>query len=266
MTQPPEGHDRGAGSGGQPPPPPPPIPYAPVNGPAQPGGAYADPYAARSPSAQQGKGLSIAAFVLGLICCTGPLGVVVGIIALVKKQALKGLAIAGIVLGAISTVAIIWLAVSDLPERLLEELEESQSASRDDSGQVTESQTVGSQDLRLGDCFNDEAADEMLDGEQIESGELEIVPCSQPHQLEVFYVHEIAGDEFPGEDAVIQMADEECITAFEPFVGMAYEESTLEVYYYYPVEMSWDILDDRSIVCAIADSSPMAGSLEGAAR
>ncbi len=47
---------------------------------------------------------------------------------------------------------------------------------------------------------------------------------------------------------------------------MDYQESVLEVFYYYPTEDAWDV--DRGVVCIIIDPSgePITGSLQGANR
>ena len=84
--------------------------------------------------------------------------------------------------------------------------------------------------------------------------------------FEVFHVDEIEGNEFPGEDVVAATADEVCIEAFEPFVGISYADSLLGVVYYFPQELAWRALGDRSIVCAVTDLTESTGSLKGSAR
>ena len=270
MTQPPWGAPGGGPDDSSQSLPDPPNPYAQQSPYAQPPTPYAPP-----PQPGPRRGLSITAFVLGLIGCI-PLvsvaAVIVGVVALLKKQALRGLAIAGIALGAMWIAATILFftsgAASDFARGFQEAMEEGLGESqvdRDSSGQVTESQTASSQALRLGDCFNDDAAIDVSD-ETIESLPLEVVPCSSPHMFEVFHVEEMEGDGFPGEDAVVARADETCVEAFEPFVGISYADSLLGVVYYFPQELAWRALGDRSIVCAVTDLTESTGSLKGSAR
>ena len=58
-----------------------------------------------------------------------------------------------------------------------------------------------------------------------------------------------------------------CLDAFEAFVGVPYEESELEVYYYYPFEDTWNHADDRTISCTVGTlTGRTTGTLEGSNR
>ena len=59
-----------------------------------------------------------------------------------------------------------------------------------------------------------------------------------------------------------------CGPAFDTFVGLAYEDSTLDIYQLFPTEDTWEQLDDRLISCLIYDPSnpEVTGTLAGAAR
>ena len=64
-------------------------------------------------------------------------------------------------------------------------------------------------------------------------------------------------------EAIVQ---EQCLTSFEGFVGMPYEESALEVTWLEPTPESWE-QGDRELVCMITDpAGDVTGSLEGANR
>lgn len=113
--------------------------------------------------------------------------------------------------------------------------------------------------LEVGNCFNDED----LNGEV---ANVPIVDCSEPHDNEVYYSHLIADGAYPGLDTVTAEADAVCADQYEVFLGLPYEESTLEVGYFYPTETSWDG-GDREILCMIFDpAGQVTGSLAGAAR
>ncbi|MCS5719037.1 septum formation family protein [Herbiconiux sp. CPCC 205763] len=111
--------------------------------------------------------------------------------------------------------------------------------------------------LKVGDCLND--IDEML------ISDVPLVDCAAPHDLEIF-------DEFTVTDAswdpvsLAQEADSGCTDRFAAFIGLPYDDSTLDVTSYKPTATSW-ITGDRLISCMVGDSSaPTVGTLRGAAR
>lgn len=130
---------------------------------------------------------------------------------------------------------------------------------RDESGAITESnESTDVFAIREGDCLLD-------NGSQAEVTEAPTVPCSDPHDYEAFHAENIAGEDYPGRDAVDAQADQACYNAFSTFVGISYEESVLGYNYYVPTEGSWGA-GDREILCLIGDSQgQVTGSLAGAA-
>ena len=128
---------------------------------------------------------------------------------------------------------------------------------RDDDGAVTERNDDASVfDIQLGDCYN------FPSGATGEVETLTAVPCDEPHEAEAFHESEIEGDEFPGAAEVEKEAETECVTAFDSFVGLSYEESTLDFTYLTPTQETWDQLDDRLISCLVTDpaTSEVTGS------
>lgn len=116
--------------------------------------------------------------------------------------------------------------------------------------------------LKVGSCMNDT-------GDQDEITTVPIVECSEPHDTEIYASSTIEGDEYPGLDAVQTQADEDCYNAFEAFVGVSYEDSTLYYSTLYPSTESWDG-GDREILCGISkynedtdEITPVTGSLKG---
>jgi hypothetical protein len=131
---------------------------------------------------------------------------------------------------------------------------------RDDSGAVTDGGTLGVAKLRVGDCVN------LGDVATQESGEVdafEAIPCSDPHQGEVYLVENtyFADGSYPGDDAASAQSEEACGPAFEGFVGEAYEESTLDFVSLYPTQGSWDA-GDRSVVCLVVKPTESGEDLE----
>jgi hypothetical protein len=58
--------------------------------------------------------------------------------------------------------------------------------------------------------------------------------------------------DFPGEEAVVEQADESCTAEFESFVGLPYEESALYLSYLTPSEETWPA-GDREVLCTVYD-------------
>ncbi|MEF3405318.1 septum formation family protein [Agromyces sp. CCNWLW203] len=113
--------------------------------------------------------------------------------------------------------------------------------------------------LMVGDCMN-EVSEELV-------SEVPVVPCDQPHDEEVFFDLTLEGAEYPGDDVIQTQADEACLAQFEPFVGMAYDTSTLGFYAYRPSQESWEQMDDRIVSCVIYDpAGQVTGTLAGSAR
>ncbi|WP_159502390.1 septum formation family protein [Microbacterium sp. 18062] len=132
-------------------------------------------------------------------------------------------------------------------------------ATRDaQSGEVTGGGQIDVFTLSVGDCLNDQSASEVY--------EVPVVPCDEPHDYEVYHDFALADGEWD-QDAVYAAADEGCYTAFPDFVGLSYEESTLDFAYYAPTQLSWEDGDDRMVSCYIGDpGTQTTGSLAGVAR
>lgn len=116
---------------------------------------------------------------------------------------------------------------------------------RDDTGAITERNDDASVfAMRVGDCYDD-----LPEGE---AAVVTAVPCADPHDAEVYHVFEWEGDEasFPGTDLIQGFAADGCTDAFGSFVGVEYEESTLDYTVFWPNEGSWSD-GDREFVCLV---------------
>jgi len=113
----------------------------------------------------------------------------------------------------------------------------------------------------VGDCFNDQSTDSS------EISSVPVVPCSGPHDNEIYAETELTGDAYPGDDAVAQQADQYCYDQFETFVGAPYETSALDYYPITPLQSGWEELGDRLVSCAVYDmAGPVTGTLRGSGR
>lgn len=118
------------------------------------------------------------------------------------------------------------------------------SARRDDSGAITGAGALTVSDLRVGDCFNlQDETEELI-------GEVDAKPCTEPHVYEMYFVQDMPDSDFPGQPSMDQFAADNCLPAFEEFVGLSYQESILEVFYLTPSQESWDS-GDKSVQCAV---------------
>ena len=132
-------------------------------------------------------------------------------------------------------------------------------APRDDkNGQVTQSANIDIFNLKVGDCKLKDSGTQISD--------TDVVPCSQPHDEEVYYEFKLADGQY--DSSVIDTEVEKCAAdAFTSFIGIAYDSSTLDVSYMTPTKETWDKMNDRLVQCIVSDpAGQTTGSLKGAAR
>ncbi len=135
-------------------------------------------------------------------------------------------------------------------------------ADRDAAGNIIDGGNLGAFTIRLGDCFDNTRALASDEGGEVSS--LPGVPCSEPHDNEVFAVFAVEFAAFPGDQQMGELAFEACLDRFESFVGLAYDASTLDIAALYPSTDSWRLQDDREVVCAVYDMN--GGKLTGTAK
>ena len=132
-------------------------------------------------------------------------------------------------------------------------------ADRDSSGAIVSEGNVSAFAMRVGDCFDD--------GDTFSSEEVDGVagvPCSKPHDNEVYAVFDLTMSTFPG-DEIGELSQQACVERFEEFVGKDYESSSLDVASLYPTRESWTQKNDREVICAVYDieAKKLAGSVKG---
>lgn len=115
--------------------------------------------------------------------------------------------------------------------------------------------------LAVGTCFDDEGA-----GGEVT--DVPVVDCDEPHDNEVFHVFDLPDGDWPGDEAVLDAADEVCLgEAFTTFVGTPYLDSEVDAFSITPTQGSWEQADDREVICAawVPDERPTA-TLAGTGR
>ena len=121
-------------------------------------------------------------------------------------------------------------------------------ASRDSGGEIVSGGDLDVMNVQTGDCFDDPGADEEV------VFQLQAIPCSEPHDNEVFAVESVAGvfgAAYPGRQALEEHAYEVCSgPIFDSYVGTTYLDSSLEVFTLTPTDDSWSE-GDRDFVCVL---------------
>lgn len=102
-------------------------------------------------------------------------------------------------------------------------------------------------DRAAGDCFNNPDREEV--------SEIDLIDCSDSHELEVFATVPLTGNEFPGDFGVAEQAFEACIEEFEGYVGEPYATSALYAFPFSPTEGSWND-GDREALCVVYEPVP----------
>ena len=135
------------------------------------------------------------------------------------------------------------------------------AAQRNDAGEITAAGAVDAFEVRVGDCFDDEA----FASEEI--SEIPAVPCSQPHDNEVYALFDIPG-EWPGDERVEEIAYDGCLERFAGAIGKSYEDSELDYTVMYPTEGSWNQRNDREVICVgyHMELEKLTGTIRGSAR
>jgi hypothetical protein len=116
---------------------------------------------------------------------------------------------------------------------------------------------VGADDLEVGTCFN------IPDGTTVQTVERQA--CTDSHTGEVFYVGDYEGTSYPISLTLDGYVDDNCLPAFESYVGTEIEAVTdLTVGYFHPSRDGWDD-GDRTVTCYVArsDEAAMTQSLKG---
>lgn len=120
------------------------------------------------------------------------------------------------------------------------------NASRSSSGEIVKSGDLVVSDLRVGDCFD------LKDPTAEVTEKVLARPCAEEHEYELFYVGSLPEGPYPSDGVASFEAfvRDNCAPAFASYVGKAYEESELEVFWFYPSTDAWSGAD-RSVQCAV---------------
>nr|WSY52042.1 DUF4190 domain-containing protein [Streptomyces sp. NBC_00886] len=223
----------------------PPSPYGPQ--PYQPWSQGYTPYNSPAPL----NGMSVAALVLGILCCIPGVGLVLGLIALnqIKKRGERGrsMAAAGMVLSAFGLM--MWvLGATGAATGLWDDVQES-------------ARNNASASPVKGECFD--APSGSLEGMTYD---FDVVSCADEHDGEVFAVVRMSGDSYPGDKKVTATADDKCYALQDSYAmdGWAVPDD-VDIYYVTPTSRSWR-LGDREITCVFGNTDAEASLPGGSLR
>ena len=121
-------------------------------------------------------------------------------------------------------------------------------------------------DLEVGQCLDDPS---LVSGEPAVLTTSATADCADAHDAEVYAVLGLSiGPQapYPGNQNLRDRATEQCREPFEEFVGIAWEQSVLEISVLWPTRRSWRA-GDRGIVCSVfhVDGDQLEGSMRASA-
>jgi hypothetical protein len=119
------------------------------------------------------------------------------------------------------------------------------TADRSPTGEISGAGNLGVWDLRIGDCFD-------LKTSAAEFTDVTARPCSETHQYELYWIGSMDEGAYPSDDAFEAFFDDHCISTFDRYVGEAWEESPLDIYWTVPNLIGWTA-GNRSVQCAVYD-------------
>ncbi|MFJ8055516.1 DUF4190 domain-containing protein [Streptomyces sp. NPDC096142] len=223
----------------------PPSPYGPQ--PYQTWGQGYSPYNSPAPL----NGMSVAALVLGILCCIPGVGVVLGLIALsqIKKRGERGrsMAAAGMVLSAFGLM--VWvLGATGAATGLWDDMKDG-------------ARTHTGASPAKGECFD--APSGSLEGRVYD---FDVVPCDVGHDGEVFAVVRMDDGAYPGDREVTATAGDKCYALQDAYAmdGWAVPDD-VDIYYITPTSDSWR-LGDREITCVFGNTDENASLPAGSLR
>jgi hypothetical protein len=199
------------------------------------------------------NGFAIASLVTSLTTFVPFLGIVLGIVGLRqisrRGQQGKGLAIAGLIINAVTTVVIavvITVAVLD----------------------VFHGGNTRVDDIAVGECFDTVGTSlSDYDGEGADSDTVDVLPCEEEHDAEAYAIFTLdsdLGENYPGEERISDVADSKCASSAHDYLDGNPIPKTVEIYYYLPPRDGWN-RGDHSVTCFFgATGGKVTGSVRAA--
>lgn len=208
------------------------------------------------------NGLAITALccgIAGFVPFAAVVAIVLGIVALnqLKRvvQSGRGMAVAGIVLGALWIAGFAALVAIGIATDPGDSSASGGAGGAGGSTKVASGRDVTVDELKAGDCFNESSTPDSKD-----VGDVTVVPCTTPHRSQVVTVVDLPAGRYPGEDKIVAAADKGCFDKAHPLVRED-RMADVEPSYIYPSD-AWSWSHSRAILCtADATSGQVTGSV-----
>ncbi|MGW1777200.1 DUF4190 domain-containing protein [Streptomyces sp. NPDC002104] len=191
------------------------------------------------------NGFALASLLVGLLCFP-PLGVVLGIVALVqigrKGERGKVLAVLGLVVSVLLSGVLVLGA-----ERAADAFSaRARAMGAAEPYEDVEGSLADFGELDAGTCFNVPGGD-LLD----ENPFAYRIACTEVHDAEVTLAHTLGGSRFPGEEELKKSSAEECWRAQDAYAMDTWAlPAYAEMFYFAPSRERWED-GDRLLVCVI---------------
>jgi hypothetical protein len=117
--------------------------------------------------------------------------------------------------------------------------------------------------LAVGSCVNG-----IGEGRNVTTDSTRAVDCTKAHDNEIVgSVTHPGAASYPGQPALMQYGEAPCLTAFEQYVGVDFQSSSLDMLLVVPTDATW-LKGDRLISCVVVmrDGSRLTGSVRDSAR
>jgi uncharacterized membrane protein len=197
-------------------------------------------------------GWSIAALVCGIIALV-PFAIAFGIAGITRtrfgRRRGRGMAIAGVVLGAawlVVVVVVIVLAAVGISN--------SDHADRNADGQISHKQSVSPSALREGDCLQTPSA------AKSNVTRITVMPCSDSHNGQDVADITLTYSSYPGSQQLLSDVQPMCESRAIAYLGGGH--SDLSLYVFYPTANRWKLFDDHEVHCVVYDSTgPFTGDV-----
>lgn len=185
--------------------------------------------------------VSLVTSLIGLFFLAVPLGIVALVQIGRRQEAGKGVAIAGVAVGAFVGLLVTLLVSLGLTGAF-------------DSEPLGPTREAGA--TSVGTCLDDQGF-----------GAWQVTDCDGGHTGEVYYVLELGAGPVPSEDEVRDVADTACDQQFTRYVGESSDFSDYDYAYFGPDAADWRE-DERRVVCVAigAFDDLLYGSVQGRGR
>lgn len=117
--------------------------------------------------------------------------------------------------------------------------------------------------LDVGDCYNPNTAPAAAGEEATEELAIEVVPCAEPHQAQIYGEFDLDDGAYPGDDALTEASDTRCAVEEKKFAPDTWAIPTdVGGSYYQPTKETW-ATGDRKVSCSYSkDSGKITGTLK----